>query len=61
MDNNKTVEVLEKALEREQAVTASLLRYIEALEQNLDFHKKTVRELREQLEELIKNKESTPQ
>ena len=59
MDNNKSIEFLEKALEQEQAVTDSLNRYIDALEQSLDLHKETVRKLREQLEALLKEREGT--
>ena len=46
-----------EALEAEEALNASLNRYIETLEQNLSFQKETVQELQKRIELLTRKKE----
>ena len=51
------VDVLKGKLKAEEALTASLNRYIEALEQNLAFQKEHVQGLLEKIEHLTNHKE----
>jgi DUF1009 family protein len=62
MKDKTTIEkeqLIEEIRKTDEAFIKSLLRYIEALEENLAYQKETVRELREQLERLTSHKEGT--